>query len=102
MRPPYGDHAACPVSSKRTTRTFGALSGALAGRNASQSSFESRRLTLTVPLNSLVMPAPLSRDVRSAHGTYRSGAVRCGVNRRLDADAVGEAAPSHELERLHV
>jgi hypothetical protein len=37
MRPPYGDHAAWPVSSYRMTRTFGASFGALASRNASQS-----------------------------------------------------------------
>jgi hypothetical protein len=46
-------HAAWPVSSYRTTNTFGAPSGALSGRNALQSGFESRMSRLMVPLNCL-------------------------------------------------
>src|SRR5215470_15748690 len=50
MRPPYGDQAAKPVSSKRTIRTFGAPSGAFLRVNGPQSALESRISSLIVPL----------------------------------------------------
>src|SRR5262245_42903171 len=52
IRPPYGDHAACPVSSYSTTSTFGAPSGALFERNAGQSAVESRTSSLISPWKS--------------------------------------------------
>src|SRR5262245_51748286 len=53
--PPKGDHAARPVSSYRTIRTFGAPSGALVSVNGPQSGFESRTSSLMTPLNFLAM-----------------------------------------------
>ena len=51
IRPPYGDHAACPVSSYSTTSTFGAPSGARSARNAGQSAVESRTSSSIFPWN---------------------------------------------------
>src|SRR5215472_6332854 len=52
MRPPYGDQAAKPVSSKRTIRIFGAPSGAFFRVNGPQSALESRMSSFIVPLKS--------------------------------------------------
>src|SRR5215471_5873152 len=52
MRPPYGDHAAKPVSSKRIIRIFGAPSGAFFRVNGPQSALESRISSFIVPLKS--------------------------------------------------
>src|SRR5262245_40922177 len=70
MRPPYGDHAAWPVSSYRTTSTLGAPSGARSARNAGQSPFDSRTSSLISPLNGfaiLIPPLPhrLGRPMRN-------------------------------------
>ena len=56
MRPPYGDHAARPVSSYRMNRTFGAPVGAFFGVKGPQSATESRTSSLIVPLKSLYGP----------------------------------------------
>ena len=50
MRPPYGDHAARPVSSYRTIRMFGAPSGACLRVYGVQSGVESRTSSLMTPL----------------------------------------------------
>jgi hypothetical protein len=63
IRPPYGDQAAMPVSSYRTSSTFGAPSGAGDSRNGVQSATESRTSRLTTPLNFRVMdPTFVSGD----------------------------------------
>ena len=49
--PPYGDHAAWPVSSYRMTSTFGASCDALASRNASQSGVDLRISRSMVTVN---------------------------------------------------
>src|SRR5262245_6361574 len=55
MRPPYGDHAASPVSSYNTIRTFGAPTGALGSSYGVRSGLEWRTSSLMTPLNSLLM-----------------------------------------------
>ena len=55
IRPPYGDHAAHPVSSYSTTNTLGAPSGARSARKAGQSGVESRMSSLISPLNGFGM-----------------------------------------------
>src|SRR5215510_9790836 len=46
MAPPYGDHAACPVSSYRMFSTFGDPAGAWGNMNGPQSGLESRMSSL--------------------------------------------------------
>src|SRR5262245_26576845 len=50
MRPPYGDHAASPVSSYRMNRKLGAPSGAFFGVYGVQSGLELRTSRLITPL----------------------------------------------------
>jgi hypothetical protein len=49
--PPNGDHAASPVSSYKTNKTFGEPAGAFSGVNGFQSGTESRTSNLITPLN---------------------------------------------------
>src|SRR5262245_24289134 len=51
--PPYGDHAARPVSSYKTTRTLGAPCGARFSSYGVQSALESRTSSLITPSNCL-------------------------------------------------
>src|SRR5262245_46232514 len=62
--PPNGDHAACPVSSYKTMRTFGAPAGAVGSSYGLQSCFESRTSSLITPLNSLLITRLLSSVTR--------------------------------------
>src|SRR5215470_17054461 len=55
MRPPNGDHAARPVSSYSTTRTFGAPFGVVGSVYGVQSGLESRTSSLMTPLKGAVM-----------------------------------------------
>src|SRR6476661_8107579 len=66
IRPPYGDHAAWPVSSYNTTSTFGAPCGALFDRNAGQSAVESRTSSLISPWNGRVMGVLSGRQAAEA------------------------------------
>src|SRR5262252_2679270 len=59
MRPPNGDHAARPVSSYRTIRTFGAPLGAFFSSYGVQSGFESRTSSFMTPLNSAAISPPV-------------------------------------------
>src|SRR6476659_6049625 len=61
IRPPYGDHAARPVSSYSTSSTLGAPSGAGGSRKGVQSGVESRTSRLTTPLNFLAIPSSSGR-----------------------------------------
>src|SRR6478752_4857129 len=70
MRPPYGDHAASPVSSYSTTSTLGAPSGAGGSRNGVQSATESRTSRLTTPLNFFAIPTPRVLDTRPGSTDY--------------------------------
>src|SRR3569833_3945968 len=77
MRPPNGDHAARPVSSKRTMRMFGASFGGVGRVYGAQSGLESRTSSLMTPLNGFVTDLSCMRGRRreyfiidaDAHGT---------------------------------
>src|SRR6185436_15264703 len=64
MRPPNGDHAASPVSSYRTIKTFGAPFGAVGSAYGVQSGFESRTSSLMTPLKGLAMTQILAEKAK--------------------------------------
>src|SRR5262245_32505557 len=100
MRPPYGDHAARPVSSYRMNRKLGAPSGAFLGANGVQSGFESRTSSFMTPLKPGAEGA--SDDGFAAGG----GAGACfGVSCRLQpaeptANPIATHTDSARLQRF--
>src|SRR3954465_11351335 len=84
--PPYEAIAENPTSSSTAYPTFGAPSGAFGGSNGDQSGTESRISTLILPLNGLLICAPL------ASPRFRRPRLACRTARH-SATAADRASP---------